>query len=1036
MRVGILGPLEISVDGVAVAAGGARLRALVVRLALDVGRTVTAPVLADAVWPEGGPVDRVNALQTLVSRLRRLLPAGCVVSVPGGYRLDVPVDAVDAHRFRRLSAEGRLALDDGMPEVAERVLGEALALWRGEPVDELPEARRRGLDEARLTVIEDHAAAALATGRADDLVGGLEPVIAAHPFRERLRVLYIRALRVLGRQAEALAAYERARAFLAEELGADPGAELREEHLATLRDGGAAGGPRDRAAGVRAGGVASVPSARAAGGLVGREAQLAGARAAVAAGRLVALTGPGGVGKTRLAAALVAGHTCRVWWADLVAVAGGPGPDEDAWPGTVVRAVAEAVRVRRVVPLDGPTDLMTRIAEAVGGDGGLLVLDNCEHLAEAAARVAADLLRRCPDLRILVTSREPLRLPEETVYPVPPLAPESAVRLFAARAAAARTGFALTPGNSAVVTEICARLDGLPLAIELAAARLRSLPLDELAVRLDDRFALLDSASRAPDRRHRALRAVVDWSWNLLDDGERRLARRLSVFRGPITVEGAEAVAGGDLRTLTSLADRSLLQFDGDAYRMLETIRAYAHGELVRAGELAAARAAHAAYVLDLAETAGPYLRGPGQIPWLARLAAERDNLRAALRHATESGDAETARRLCAALAVFWLLTGDQDGMSAWTRAALETGGPAPSDATAICGTLRLLASASAGPEAADPATLAEVRRLLPRLSTAHPVAALVEPVLALLDGGPVEAIERRLDHPDGWARAVVRLLRAAHRGRAGAVDGMREDLETAVAGFRAAGERGGLAWSLTALADLRTVRGENTAAIAGLEEAVRLLRELDPDDPAPVQRLWIAEVRARDGDTERARTELLGIVRSGAARSSRDLCFAWITLGDLARRDGDPSTAVRNLDRARRTLDQAHDPEPDHRLQLECAYADLFLDRHDLDRARRHLAAAFDLARAVSDPAFAAIAAIRLARLAWLRGDAETAAETLGAAHAVIGSPGALDAEVTRFTVGLRGDLGEPAYLTAYTRGRDHDPDRALTLIAARFAS
>jgi len=1013
MRVGFLGPLELAVDGRVVGVGGTRLRALLLRLALEAGRTVPASVLVDAVWPGGGPVDPANALQTLVARLRRVLPPECLVSVGGGYRLDVPVDAVDAYRFRRLADEGRNALGDGAPDIAERLLGEALGLWRGAPPPELPEAERHGLEEARLGACEDRAAAALAAGHADGLVVELERLIAGHPFRERLRALQVRTLRALGRRAEALAAYERARAFLAEELGADPGPELRDAHLAALTDAGPpAGTPRTAAA-----------------GLVGRADDLAELRRSLAGGRLVSLTGPGGVGKTRLATALLAGRTGPAWWVDLV-----PVPSGADGIGAVARAVAETVGVDRAGPLDEPPDPWARLTEVLRSENALLVLDNCEHLADGTAALVARLLERCAGLRILVTSREPLRVPGEVAYPVRPLVPAAAARLFAERAAAARPGFAVTEGNAALVAEICARLDGLPLAIELAAARLGALPLDELAAGLDDRFALLDGAARTADRRHQGLRGVIDWSWRPLDPGERRCARRLSVFPGGFATDGAEAVAGADLRTLAGLADRSLLWFDGDRYRMLETIRAYAHEELVRAGERDAARAAHAAYVLDLAERAEPRLRGPDQVPWLARLRAERGDLRAALAYAAETGDAALARRLCSALTVFWLLTGDHHAMATWTRAALDIDGPAPPEATAICATVRLLA----GAPRSGTGQSADVRRLARQCPPGHPVAALVEPVLAILGDGAEAAFEPALGHQDGWTRAVARLLRAAYRGGRGDradIAGMRRDLTGAIAGFRTVADRGGLAWALTALADVQTTSGENRAAIAGLEEAVRLLRELDPADSVALQRLWIAEARARDGDTARARTEMTDLLAPGTTLPCRELCTAWITLGDIARRDGDPGAAARHLDQARRVLDTAPDPGPDHRLQLECVHAELLLDQGDLERARRHLAAAFDLAVAVSDRAFAAIAAARLARLRRLRGQAAGAAEILGAAHSVIGGPEPLDSELTAITAELRADLGEPAYTEAYTRGRHRSPDDALALIAAQLA-
>ncbi|MDA0637365.1 BTAD domain-containing putative transcriptional regulator [Nonomuraea sp. MCN248] len=1009
MRVRVLGPVEVVADGERLPVGGARLRALLARLALDAGRTVTAGALAETLWPDGAPGDPVNALHSLVSRLRRALPGGWLVSADGGYRLDVEPDAVDARRFERLAGEGRRALARDRPEAALRLLSEALALWRGDLPGEVPEPVRRRLEELRLSAREDQAQAALAGGRTEGLVAELEALAAAHPLRERLRGLLIRALHTQGRRAEALAAYEDARRLLAAELGADPGPELREIHLELLREE-----TRPRAG--------NLPAALTS--LVGRADDVAAAAGALRAGRLVTLTGPGGVGKTRLALE-VAGHAPAAWLVELSplgeAAHGRSGP-----VAGVAAAVARVAGVRETA--SGGGRLLDRVAESLADS--LLVLDGCERVAGEAARVVTHLLGRAPGLRVLATGREPLGVPGETVLQVPPLAPDAAARLFAERAAAARAGF--TVRDPDLVEEVCRRLDGLPLAIELAAARLRSFPLEELVARLDDRFALLSGVSRAAEPRHRTLRAVVAWTWDLLEEDERRLARRLAAFPGGITVESAEAVAAARPDLLAALADRSLLRFDGERYRMLETIREYGLRELIGHGELTRVRAAHAAHFSGLAARAEPELREAGQLRWITRLAAERDNLLAALRFAHESGDAPGALRLCAALGMFWLVRGDRAAMESWTRLALDTPGRAPAGTRAVVAALHLLAATTWAGLEMDARAAARVRRSVPQEAPEHPLAVLVEPVLAAASGdvaAALTAIERGLAHPDAWVRAALRLVRALLRGNAGDAAGMGNDLEVAVAGFRATGERAGLAWALTSLADVRTNGGAYDEAVAALEEAVRLLRELDPSDEAASQRVWLAEARARAGDTATARAELETLAALPGAPAGLQV-HVRVTLGDLARRDGDWAGAQAHYEQAEAHLRPPADPFL--AVALACAKARVAMGREDPVEAGRLFTRAFDAAG--EEPSLAAITAAHLAHLLASQGRETEAAELLGAAHTLIGALEALDHDLVRLAPELRTAMGARRYEAAYGRGRDGSAAEALTLIHARL--
>ncbi|WP_433250076.1 ATP-binding protein [Actinomadura nitritigenes] len=1020
MRVAILGPVSVTDQGGGAAVGGARLRVLLVRLALEPGRPVAVDVLVRDLWPEGGPSDRIHALQALVSRLRRVLPEGLLRSLPGGYVLDVPCEAVDALSFERLARDGARALREGDALRASAVLGEALELWRGDALTDaagLPfaDAAAVRLEELRLAATEDRVAADLAAG-ADPagLVAELEGLAARHSLRERVQALLVRALHRAGRPAEALAAYERFRDVLAEELGADPGPESREAYLAVLRSA-----PPERPRGnLRA------PSTS----FVGREEDRAWIGSRLWEGRLVTLVGPGGAGKTRLATTVAAEVACRfpggVWLVELAAVAA---------PDRVPRAVAEALGLRDGTGRRSATELLV---DALSPDEALIVLDNCEHVVEAAARLAHDLLGRCPGLRILATGRERLGLDGEALCPVPPMGEAESVRLFGERAAAVRRGFEVGAENVVLVGDICRRLDGLPLAIELAAARLRTMPAEQLAARLEDRFALLGGGARTALPRHRTLRAVVAWSWDLLDGPERRFAARLSVFPGAISPEGAARVGGraNALEALDALADRSLLQvIDGPRplFRMLETIREYGLEQLEAAGETGAARAAHLACFLDLAERAEPHLRGAGQVHWIEMLDGERDNLSAALAWAVESGGAASAVRLGAALASFWMIQGDHAEAARRLRLALGVRGKetVPGDAAAVAlGGYAFNTVLSGGGARDDPL----LRRLRPGAAAGHPLAALAEPSAALLDDDPARglaAVDRRLStEPDPWACAALHLVRAMLNGNRGAmVEGAR-DIAAALAGFRRSGERAGLALALAFSAETRTVAGDFETAIAELEESVELLRELGQESGAGMQRVMLAVARARSGDVGRALDELAAMTGPGAATPVRHLVPAHLALGDLARHDGDADEARHHYAAAEQYL--ARVPSyPQFGSLLETAMAHLAIEVDDPDAARRRLRKALAQAMDAPDLPIAAVAGIAVARLG-AASEPEAAAETLGAASVLRGSPDASNPDVVQASRLLRRTLGERAYRDAYAKGAALKVADALALL------
>ncbi|MFF3242387.1 BTAD domain-containing putative transcriptional regulator [Streptomyces sp. NPDC002870] len=740
-------------DGTSVALGGARLRALLAVLALRPGRTVPVGVLVDEVWAGDPPADAGGAVQALVGRLRRALGHAAVASAAGGgYRLCADSDDVDLHRFDRRAGEGARALEEGDAVKAAALLDDALALWQGPVLADLPDrtAEAARWEARRLDARRARLAAALALGRAEEALPELAALCEEHPMDERLQVLRLRALRDAGRAAEALTAYEGVRRELADRLGADPGRELRALHAELLsptpphpvtggkppdppptpcgrggtpstpsgrvlnrRTGsiGASGGPPGRSLGeIEARGPGRSPGRGRRGNLrarltsfVGRDADIHAIHDDLRHARLVTLLGPGGAGKTRLsqeaAERAVDGAGERenpwpdgVWLAELA-------PVDD--PETVPEAVLTALGARETV-LRGAgaeelraaerhsDDPLVRLAEHCSRRRMLLLLDNCEHVVGAAATLAERLLESCPGVTVLATSREPLGVPGELVRPVDPLPDPMALKLLADRGAAARPGFRIDAdeATAAAAAEICHRLDGLPLAIELAAARLRMLTPRQIADRLDDRFRLLTSGSRTVLPRQQTLRAVVDWSWDLLDDAERAVLRRLSVFAGGCDLSAAEAVcadAGEDRGSLDvadalgSLIDKSLVVAaptpDGQMrYRLLETVGEYAAERLDEAAERTAVERQHLLYYRELARTTDPLLHGHGQRAAVDLLQLEYENLRTALRRAVAARDEQETLHLVLSLAWYWQMKDLRTEARHWTTAAGELG--------------------------------------------------------------------------------------------------------------------------------------------------------------------------------------------------------------------------------------------------------------------------------------------------------------------------------------------------------------------------
>ncbi|MFE2560168.1 BTAD domain-containing putative transcriptional regulator [Streptomyces sp. NPDC059352] len=696
MRYSLLGPtLAHAPDGTDVTVGGPRVRALLTVLALRAGRTVPVPDLVDEVWyADEPPADAVAALQALVGRLRRALGRTVVISADGGYRLDARPEDVDTHRFERLAGEGVAALGADDPGRAAALLDEALGLWRGPALTDLPDrdAEAARWEARRLDARRARLGAALALGEAAGTLPELTALSAAHPLDEPLQALRIRALRDTGRAAEALAAYEAVRRALANRLGTDPSPALRALHAELLAPQPAATATPPAPA------PATAPKPAVPGNLrarltsfVGRDEDIAALQEDLRTARLVTLLGPGGAGKTRLSQeAAERGADAwpdGVWVAELAAVT-----DPEAVPEAVLAAVGARETVLRgagAEELRGGGDPLDRLVEHCAGRRMLLLLDNCEHLVAAAADLAETVLARCPGLRVLATSREPLGVPGEAVRPLGPLPVGMALRLLGERGAAARPGFRVAD-DAGAAEEVCRRLDGLPLAIELAAARLRMLSVRQIADRLDDRFRLLTSGARTVLPRQQTLRAVVDWSWELLDGAERAVLRRLAVFTGGCDLAAAETVcadgegdgeAGPDvLDVLGALVDKSLVvagpgpEGEGMRFRLLETVAEYAGERLDEAGERAATERRHLAYYRELARRTDPELRGSGQVAAITRFGTEYGNLRTALRRAVAARDEDEALVLVHSLLWYWQMRDLRTDALHWARAAAELG--------------------------------------------------------------------------------------------------------------------------------------------------------------------------------------------------------------------------------------------------------------------------------------------------------------------------------------------------------------------------
>jgi predicted ATPase/DNA-binding SARP family transcriptional activator len=1034
------------------------------------GRAVPVDRLVADLWGEAAPADPGAAVHVRVSQLRRALAGAeaggrdLVLSQPPGYALRAEPEAVDSARFASLTGRAR---STAHPRARAGLLAEALELWRGPALadfadEEFAEAAVARWEEQRLAAVEAYAEARLELGEHGDLAADLAEAVTRHPYRERLRAAHMRALYRAGRVTEALDSYHDLRRRLADELGLDPGPELAAVHRAILAGDPAEGPPAAPARPLRPATNLPAPLTE----LIGRAPAVRRVRELLAAGRLVTLTGAGGVGKTSVALAVARGVADAfpdgAWLVDLTTW---DGQGDAAEPLLSVLSVPD--------PPGAPQPAAERLAAALRERRALLLLDNCEHVIDQVADLVAVLLATAPGLRVLATSREPLRLRGEARWELPPLeirdtddparlVASPAVRLFLARA-----GLDPSPEAVAYAAEICRRLDGIPLALELAATRVPALGVAELATRLRvprDRFGLLGTAPRdAPDRQ-RTLAAVIEWSWRLLSEPERVVLRRLAVHSGGCTLAAAEAVCAGEgvaagdvLDLVARLVDRSLVVRAGAArFRLLESVAAYCLDRLREVGEEAALRRRHADHYLALAEEAEGRLRGPGQREWLSRLDAEAANMRAAAETFRREGAAEAAVRLAGALVWYRILRGRLTEARRALTAALDVPGPAPEAlrAGAECWSAGLaIRQGEAGPELAAEVRhrFAEVakpgeresrgygpgprrRTSAERPSVAGTERARAEWFLAasIIDFGDKAATAELLESAlaafrsagDRWGEAAVLSTRAMLGHMRGAAADVERDARGAAEIFGGLGDDWGVLQATDWLIGLADMTGDRAEAARLSHSGLRMAEELGLWPDVAARLAWLAWLAVQEGDTTRAREYAEQARRLSAEQGQRTgEVFATISLAFAARRAGDLDAAEEHLRwlLAAARAQQSAEADPPYLPMVLVEMGLLAADRGDPAAALARHREGFEANREAGSRAGMAWAVTGMAAALALDGRAATAAELLGAADAARATAGPplsdMDqAELARTAAAVR--AAEPDFDALFARG------------------
>ena len=1064
MEFDVLGPLVVRSGDQVIEVPGRKQRALLVALLLHVGEVVSVDRLIDAIWGDDPPANPKNALQSQVSQLRRHLRderQQLVVSRSPGYVLRADPAAVDAVRFEALVRDGRAALRDGDERRAVQELVTALGFWRGGPLEEFAgqefvDVAIARLDELRLGAIEDRIECDLRAGHHRELVVELEALVADHPLRERLRGQLMLALARSGRQADALEVFHKTRRVLDDELGIDPSRELMSVYEVLLRQEDEPPAPTA---------TAPLPPAQSAvlpnvlprplSSFVGREDDLQRVLELLGGSRLLTLTGPGGVGKTRLAVE-AASRTVDggpavdgVWLVELAGL-----HDAELLADTVAETIGLADDSAGVVGVAAPRAATVRIAAALQHRRALLVLDNCEHLVDAVAGFVRDLLGAAHRLTVLCTSREALGITGETVWSVPSLAVPprgedidlgalsrwGATTLFVDRVRDADPDLVIDAPAAIHVGEICRRLDGIPLALELAAARVRTLGLGELADRIDDRFAILTGGTRTALPRQQTLQAVIGWSWDLLDVPERTVFRRLSVFMAPPKLEAIEEVCSDPavpqeqiFAVVALLVDKSMLVADRRGhqarYRMLESLHAYAADRLADSGEADTFRDRHADYMLAMVADTVPQLRTADQVQAMDRLDDSLDDLRAALRWLEAADDGPRGGRLATELGWYWYLRGHRNEGLRWLATFAET-------ATPRHAAMATLWSALLAP------TAETTKRLLDRMHDAARVldecgtvedrtfaALLVTAVLIGLGDQPralekLESARMLIDRAGQDDHAAdADLLTGNALLMVGEVDRARPWLEEGLGRYAARGDRWGQVQCLASLLSCAEMTGDLPAALRHADRGIDLAAQLRLRELDAILHSRRATVAMLAGDQVGAEASLRSARRladelgSGMVTGSVDLAA-----GFVAMRSGRLDEAAQLYEGVLAWLGDA--PLPSMRAYALAKLGTIAELTGEIDRAVGLHCDSYDQAARAGDPRGVALALEGLAATYTAAGRSEAAAVLIGAAQARRESVGLPLADVERADVdraeaAARVALGSHAFEAAVQRGR-----------------
>ena len=1039
MRIEVLGQLRVvDHDGNDVTPRGTQQRRAMVALAAASPGAITIDTLEDLLWPDGSP--STNALQALVSKLRKVVAPATIESDGRSYRIGgVHTDLADLDDAIR---SGRWVTAESL------VNGAPLADLDGHPfaapIVARVSAMVRSARVSRLTAVVDGPDPSPA-------IAELEALVVTEPFDEQWWASLMLAHARMGRHAEALDIYQRARRSLVDRLGLEPGPLLRDVEAQVLAGSVS---PAQAAPDTSVGGGLPVSV----GSFVGRVRELGDLATAIAEHRLVTLVGPGGAGKTTTALE-VARRSESVADAALVRLA--PVTDRDS----AVRAVARAIGLREnegAATVVSSSDPLDRVCEALRTRDILLVLDNCEHLIAESATIAHSVLTNCPGVRVMATSRESLGVPGEHVYPLLPLLTEEATALFVERA---DDHGVIVDGRDPEVASLCERLDGLPLAIELAAARLRTMTLPELSQGLDDRFTLLSIGPRLAERRQQTLRAVVDWSHDLLDPSERVVFRRLAAFTGGATASGIRAVCSdrsaatsgispdAALATVERLVDKSLVRVDrtpfGVRFNLLQTLGDYAREHLIASGEHEQVLIRHAQFVADEVVAARKGLVGTDQPAWFARVGADRANFDAALGTAVTTGDAQLALELVVPIGWYFFMAGELDaGMDA-LESALACEGPTDpfhrAQALAMFGWLQ-----ANGPHV-EPAlaTTSEALSLLDQVDEPFARGLIVNThAMALFFAGRLDAVqafvpvldEYATRSPDRWVRGITGVVLGEFAQFQGRIADAEQLFEASAADFEAEGDRFAYALTITEASEITEMVGDYDRSAELLKRGIELAAEVGFSGHPLAMKARLGNVEVLRGNLDEAKAQFDELIRDAVALGVPWLhSMAQVGLASVHRRRGAFAEAEAYLDAAWEIPRSRSVPYMRSIIQVAKGY--LADQRGDRDTALRHQLDGLRTALQLRTPRGTAYSLEGVAGALALSsddGERRLGAELLGAANTLRRANGGAMPEPERFDVDrcehrLRSQLGEQAFAASFDEGANADVDalaaRALAL-------